>query len=106
MDEEVEFLREKRYFISYFNGPKQIQKVGLVMKNLIRKIRVRIVKATFSISGILVNNSGQGMIDTAVQILISVILGALVLAGLYTLFGSTILPELSNKISGMFNYAG
>jgi len=38
--------------------------------------------------------------------MISVVLGALVLAGLYMLFGSTILPMLSEKIRAMFNYQG
>ena len=41
-----------------------------------------------------------------VAILISVVIGALLLAGLYTLFGDTILPTLTQKISGLFNYKG
>ena len=35
------------------------------------------------------NNHGEGYIDTAVKILIAVVLGALLLAGLYLLFGKT-----------------
>lgn len=42
----------------------------------------------------------------AINIMISVVLGALVLAGLYLLFGSTVLPMLSEKIRAIFNYQG
>nr|WP_313562754.1 DUF6133 family protein [Ruminiclostridium cellobioparum] len=52
------------------------------------------------------NNRGDGYIDTAVKILIAVVLGALLLAGLYALFGDVVMPTLTNKIKGMFNYAG
>lgn len=42
----------------------------------------------------------------AIKILISVVIGALLLAGLYTLFGETVLPELQRRISEMFSYKG
>jgi len=38
--------------------------------------------------------------------LISVVIGALVLASFYTLFGNTVLPELQRRISEMFSYNG
>lgn len=40
------------------------------------------------------------------KILIAVVLGALLLAGLYALFGETVLPTLVQRIKEMFNYAG
>jgi hypothetical protein len=52
------------------------------------------------------NNRGEGYIDTAVKILIAVVLGALLLAGLYALFGEVVMPTLTDKIKEMFNYAG
>ncbi len=52
------------------------------------------------------NNRGEGYIDTAVKILISVVLGALLLAGLYMLFGDVVMPTLNERIREMFNYAG
>ena len=52
------------------------------------------------------NNKGEGYIDTAVKILIAVVLGALLLAGLYALFGDVVMPTLEQKIRNMFNYAG
>ena len=55
---------------------------------------------------ILSQNAGDGYIDTAIKILIAVVLGALLLAGLYALFGETVLPTLVQRIKEMFNYAG
>ncbi|WP_353095466.1 DUF6133 family protein [Tissierella praeacuta] len=52
------------------------------------------------------NNRGEGYIDTAVKILIAVVLGALLLAGLYLLFGDVVMPTLNERIREMFNYAG
>ena len=40
------------------------------------------------------------------KILIAVVIGALLLAGLYLLFNGTILPTLTQKIKDLFNYAG
>jgi lipopolysaccharide export LptBFGC system permease protein LptF len=36
----------------------------------------------------------------------AVVIGALVLGGLYLLFSDTILPELTRRIQDMFNYRG
>ncbi|MFI3228394.1 MAG: DUF6133 family protein [Clostridia bacterium] len=41
-----------------------------------------------------------------VKILIAIVLGALLLAGLYTLFDDTIMPTLTERIEEMFDYAG
>ena len=51
-------------------------------------------------------NAGEGYIDTAVKILIAVVLGALVLAGLYAILNDTVMPTVTQKINEMFNYAG
>ncbi len=76
------------------------------MKKLMRKMNNfgtgQIVKMQMELN----NNRGDGYIDTAVKILIAVVLGALLLAGLYALFGDVVMPTLTNKIKGMFNYAG
>ena len=54
----------------------------------------------------LISHSGEGYVDTAIKILIAVVLGALILAGLYALFGNTVLPTLVQRITDMFNYSG
>uniref|UniRef100_UPI003899381B DUF6133 family protein n=1 Tax=Paenibacillus massiliensis TaxID=225917 RepID=UPI003899381B len=53
---------------------------------------------------VLRNRRGEGFIDTAVKILIGVVIGALILGGLYVLFSTTILPTLNQRIIDMFNY--
>lgn len=55
---------------------------------------------------VLAGNAGEGYVDTAVKILMAVVIGALVLGGLYALFGETVLPTLTERIREMFNYGG
>ncbi|WP_320998630.1 MULTISPECIES: DUF6133 family protein [Lachnospiraceae] len=76
------------------------------MKEKMNSIKTKAIKLYVRTSGILANNRGEGYIDMAVVILISVVLGALLLAGLYALFGDVVLPELTRRIQEMFNYAG
>ncbi len=52
------------------------------------------------------NKKAEGYVDSGVKILIAVVIGALLLAGLYTLFNSTIMPSVTQKITGLFNYSG
>ena len=76
------------------------------MKNLFSKARnlgTAVVAHTKTVLG---GNKAEGFVDTAVKILMSVVIGALVLAGLYLLFSGTILPELTRRIQEMFNYKG
>ena len=51
-------------------------------------------------------NAGEGYVDTAVKVLIAVVLGALVLAGLYAVLNDTVMPTVTQRIQEMFNYAG
>lgn len=87
------------------------------MKNIIKSItrKVRALKrkftavcfrVTYPVCMALDNDRGEGYIDTGVKILICVVLGGLLLTGLYSLFGDTVLPTLTQRIQEMFNYAG
>lgn len=76
------------------------------MKKLMRRMSNFVVGQAARMQMALNNNRGDGYIDTAVKILIAVVIGALLLAGLYALFGDVVMPTLTNKIKGMFNYAG
>lgn len=42
-------------------------------------------------------------IDKAIGIIIAVVVGTLLLGGIYLLFNSTVLPGLAERISGMFS---
>lgn len=76
------------------------------MKNMIKRVNGFILKKAISVRTAVINQSGEGYIDTAVKILIAVVLGALLLAGLYLLFGEVVMPTLNQRIRDMFNYAG
>jgi hypothetical protein len=66
----------------------------------------KIAKKVISVKTILISKSGEGFVDTSIKILISVIIGALVLAGLYTLFNTTVMPSVTSKVTSMFSYNG
>lgn len=55
---------------------------------------------------VLANREGQGTLDVAITVLISIVLGALILAGLYLIVDSTVLPTITQRIQDMFDYAG
>jgi len=48
------------------------------------------------------NNRGEGYIDTAIKIIICVVVGALVLAGLVALWNLVIMPRLNREVTDMF----
>lgn len=56
------------------------------------------------IKATLKNKSGEGHIDTAVKIIIAVVIGALLLGGLYLLFSNVILPQLDTEVGDMMDY--
>lgn len=76
------------------------------MKKLMKRANKIMSKQAIKMQSALGNNKGEGYIDTAVKILIAVVLGALLLAGLYALFGNVVMPTLTKRIQEMFNYAG
>ena len=76
------------------------------MKKLINSIKNKANSAIISARTAIESTSGEGYIDTGVKIIIGVVIGGVILAGLYLLFNSTIMPTLTSKIAQMFNYAG
>lgn len=76
------------------------------MKNIILKTKVKTMNIVSKVKEALTSKSGESFVDTAVKILISVVIGALILAGLYLLFQDTILPTLTEKIKNMFDFKG
>ena len=76
------------------------------MRNIMKKAAQN-VKAVAVRAGMLMKDTkGENYVDTAVKILIAVVLGALLLAGLHALFGDVVMPTLTQRIQDMFNYAG
>ena len=76
------------------------------MKKFFNSIKNKLGKAFATVKATVESTTGEGYIDTGVKIIIGVVVGGVILAGLYALFNTTIIPTLTEKISGMFNNAG
>ena len=78
--------------------------------NTLRKTAVAVLDRTnaavVSVQCAIENPTAEGYVDSGVKILIAVVIGALLLAGLYTLFNKTIMPTVTSKITALFNYTG
>ena len=76
------------------------------MKKFFNKVQNKANELAIRAKSALNNTRAEGYIDTGVKIIIGVVVGAVVLGGLYALFSGVILPRLNTEIQGMFNYAG
>ena len=76
------------------------------MKKLINSIKNKCNSVIISARTAIESTSGEGYIDTGVKIIIGVVIGGVILAGLYAFFNTTIIPNLTTKITQMFSYAG
>ena len=85
---------------------KMFNKMSNTVKTMNCKAHCAMTCARARLSAPLCNTRGEGYIDTAIKILIAVVLGALLLAGLYTLFGDTVLPTVTERVEEMFDYNG
>jgi hypothetical protein len=81
---------------------KIVSKAQEVITNVTAKATEMFIKSRT----VLCSQRGEGFVDTAIKILMAVVIGALVLGGLYALFGETVLPTLKQRITDMFNYGG
>ena len=76
------------------------------MKKFIANIREKFNSVAARAAVAVSNVKAEGYVDSGVKILIAVVIGALLLAGLYTLFGDTIMPTVTTKVQELFNYKG
>jgi len=60
------------------------------MKNISKKFR---------------NKKAEGYVDSGVKILIAVVIGALLLGGMYMLMSDTIIPTAQEKVEALFDYS-
>jgi len=84
----------------------KVLKVGAAVAALATTICIFLEVKADRAKSVLACNRGESFVDTAVKILIAIVIGALVLAGLYLLFNVTIMPTLTERIQNMFNYSG
>ena len=76
------------------------------MRKFFKNIKNRAERAVVSVQTMIESKKAEGYVDTGVKSIIGVVIGGVILAGLYALFNTTILPSLEGKISEMFNYGG
>lgn len=85
-------------------------KVKSFCRNAVSKVRNSFAAVqtdmTAKAHAVLDGTVAEAYVDTGVKILIAVVIGALLMAGLYALFNSTIMPKVTEKVNGLFNYAG
>lgn len=80
--------------------------IDTIGKQKAKNIKERLLKTAVKTKNILRGQKGEGYVDSAIRIIIGLVIGALILAGLYLLFKQTILPDVSDKTSSMFSYTG
>ena len=76
------------------------------MRNVIKKIKAKFQKSVTTVQTVIAEKRAEGYIDTAVKIIIGVVIGGVLFAGLYTLFNTTVIPNLQTEIGQMFSYTG
>lgn len=76
----------------------------------IHRISAKIKTAAFRLvirsNAMLAATRGENFVDSGIKILIAVVIGALLLGGLYALFGDTIMPTVTEKVKSMFDFKG
>ena len=76
------------------------------MRKFFKNIKNKMDQAVVNVQATIESKKAEGYVDTGVKIIIAVVIGGVILAGLYTLFNTTIIPTLTQKITQMFNYSG
>ena len=71
-----------------------------------KKFKSSTSRLSWMLSGVLKSKRAEGYVDTAVKVLIAVVIGALLLFGLYGLVGNVVIPTTTSKVSSLFNTTG
>lgn len=71
-------------------------------KNSRAKVQANVIRAV----ALMHEKRGENFVDSGIKILIAVVIGALLLGGLYALFGDTIMPTVTEKVEDMFDFNG
>lgn len=82
------------------------QKLANAFRSAVETVKTVLTRKVTQTRAALTSAVGEGYVDSGVKIIIAVVVGGVLLAGLYALFKTTILPTLNTKITGMFGYAG
>ena len=87
-----------------------MKKIKSLAKSAVQKIKdvfaVQEAALNTKAHSVLDGTKAEAYVDTGVKVLIAVVLGALILTLLYSLFNETIMPTVKTRVEGLFNYAG
>ena len=72
------------------------------MRNFFKNTKAKAIRAAMLIQA----RRAENCVDSGIKILIAVVIGALLLGGLYALFGDTIMPTVTEKVEEMFDFKG
>ena len=76
------------------------------MRNFFKNSRAKVQANVIRAVALMHEKRGENFVDSGIKILIAVVIGALLLGGLYALFGDTIMPTVTEKVEEMFEFNG
>ena len=83
------------------------------MKNIRNKIIFKAFQAkeaarnaALALKARALDTTGEGYVDTAIKIIIAVVIGGLLMAGLVLLFSNVIMPRVNTEVTELFDAAG
>ena len=85
---------------------KFFQKITNTVHYVASHVKTAVTETVVRAETAVANNRAEGYVDSGVKILIAVVIGALLLSGLYALFNTTIMPTVTTKITDLFNFKG
>ena len=76
------------------------------MRNFFKNAKAKVQAKAIRAEALIQARRAENFVDSGIKILIAVVIGALLLGGLYALFGDTIMPTVTQKVTEMFNFKG
>lgn len=76
------------------------------MKNIFKTISNKVNALALKAKMALEAKKAELYIDKGVGIIIAVVVGAAIMAGIYALFKTTIIPNMNTKVSNLWTYTG
>ena len=83
------------------------------LKSIINKIKNGVCTVVEKVESVIIrtqvvlaSSTAENYVDSGLKILIAVVIGALLLTGIYKLFNTTIMPTVTSKVTELFNYSG
>ena len=83
------------------------------LKSIVNKIKNGVCTVVEKVESVIIrtqvvlaSSTAENYVDSGLKILIAVVIGALLLTGLYKLFNTTIMPTVTSKVTELFNYSG